>query len=156
MTAIRTNPYATQLILLATVLLLTGCRTSSLHMESTNQRQRFHDDTGPVFVVNPQMQNEYAILKTSKIYQLTNQPAGARRLTLHPVLQLGGCGNPLLLTCFTFGFIPGTLPARRVFEYDLETDGVVVQYAHSLPLYERFSIWEGLSFTSDWKMMAEA
>ena len=115
----------------------------------------FHDDMGPVFVANPQMQAEYAILKMSKIYQLTNQPTGARRLTLHPVRHLGGCGNPIILTCLTFGIIPGTLPARRVFEYDLETDGVTVQYAHFLPLYERFSIWEGLSITSDQKMMAK-
>jgi len=153
--AVEASQSAARFILLAMVLLLTGCRTSSLHLESTNQRQRFHDDAGPVFVVNPQMQNEYAILKASKIYQLTNQPAGVRRLTLHPVHRFGRCGNPIMLTYLTFGILPGVLPAARVFEYELETDGVRVQYAHSLPLYERISIWESLTFTSDQKMMAK-
>jgi len=48
-----------------------------------------------------------------------------------------------MLTICTFGIVPGVLPAARAFEYDLDTDGEAETYAHYLPLYERFSAWNG-------------
>jgi hypothetical protein len=88
------------------------------------------------------MAPEYAILKASKIYRLSSTPEGARRLTLHRMRSSLGCGNALIVTAYTLGIVPVTLPAVRFFEYELETDGTVEEVEHPLCLYERFSIWE--------------
>ena len=77
-----------------------------------------------MYVTNPELRREYEILRASGIYDLSSQPDGAHLLTLHPVRQYGRCANPLLLTIFTLGIVPGVLPAARAFEYDLHTDVV--------------------------------
>ena len=109
-----------------------------------------------MYVTNPELQNEYEILRASEIYSFASQPEGARLLTLHPVRQYGRCGNPLLLSMLTFGIVPGILPADRAIEYELRTDGATERYEHHLPLYERFSIWERLMRSNEQKVMAEA
>lgn len=143
------------LLLLLGVALLTGC-SSTLYMASTKNLQRFDGGTRAVYVTNPEMRPEYQILKASAIYQLTDQPEAAAHLTLHPIRHFARCGNPLMLSMFTFGIVPGVLPGARVFEYDLETDGVSEQCLHHLPVYERFSLWERLVIRSERKVMAEA
>jgi hypothetical protein len=140
--------------LLAGTLLLNGCGTT-LVLEPKSQLARFDGGPQVVYVTNPQMQPEYDILKASKIYQLTNQPAHAFQLTLHPMGHGWRCGNPLLLTFYTAGLIPGYLPAARTFEYDLSTNGIPVTYIHSLPLYERYSDWEWLVPRSDKRALAQ-
>lgn len=141
--------------LLAVSLLLTGCISSTLCLEKKSDLQRFSGGSQPVYVTNPQMHPEYEILKASEIYHLTNQPDGAYLLTLHSIGQRPRCGNPLLLTLFTFGLVPGYLPAARTFEYDLNTNGIAVTYIHGLPLYERYSDWEWLVMRSDKKAMTK-
>jgi hypothetical protein len=118
--------------------------------------QQFDGGTRAVYVTNPEMAREYAILKASGIYLLSGQPDGARRLTLYPVGHYFRCGNPLLLSGLTLGIIPGFLPGGRVFDYDLETDGVSERYVHHLPVWERFSIWEWLLQRDEDKVLAEA
>ncbi len=144
------------LVLLPATVLLSGCG-STLHLESTRGLQRFHASTGPVYVTNPEIGLEYEMLKASAIYQLSDAPQGCPRLTLHPIVQYARCANPLMLTGFTFGLVPGILPAARAFQYDLETDGKPEQFIHRLPLYERFSIWEWLlPRRSEQKLLADA
>jgi hypothetical protein len=125
-------------------------------MESTRHLDHFDGGARPVYVSNPEMHPEYEILKASGIYQLTNQPEGARTLTLLPIHQYGRCANPMLLTIVTFGIVPGILPGARAFEYDLDTDGVVVRCVHLLPIYDRISIWEWLVKHDDQRVLAEA
>lgn len=141
--------------LLAASLLLTGCISSTLCLEKKSDLQRFNGGSQPVYVTNPEMHPEYEILKESGIYHLTNQPNGASLLTLYPIGHRVRCGNPLLLTFYTFGLVPGYLPAGRTFEYDLKTNGVSVTYIHNLPLYERYSDWEWLVIRSDKKAMTK-
>ena len=140
---------------LVALALLTGC-TSTVRMMSKKQLQQFDGGPRPVYVTNPEMHREFEILKISGIYQLSSQPDGARLLTLHPIQQYARCGNPLLLTIFTFGVLPGVLPAARAFDYALETDGVVERLEHHLPLYERVSIWEWFVTRNEHKVFAEA
>ena len=125
-------------------------------MEPKRNLQLFRGGSQPIYVTNPEMYREYKILQKSGIYHISNQPDLPLRLTLHPIYQYGRCGNPLMLTIFTLGIVPGYLPGAYVFEYDLETDGVVERRAHHLPLYERFSIWEWVVKRDKDKQFAEA
>ena len=127
--------------LAAFVLLLSGC-ASTLHLDVPQVAQPFRDNGTAVYVTNPELAREYAILKNSGIYRLSDTPHGARRLTLRPIARYGRCGNPLLLSAITFGVVPGFLPAAMHFTYDLEGEGMSQLVTHRLPLYERFSIWE--------------
>jgi hypothetical protein len=125
-------------------------------MLSKKDLHKFDGGTQSVFVTNPEMQREYSILKNSEIYPLTNQPAGARKLTLLPIKHFGRCGNPIMLTILTIGIVPEVLPSAQVFEYDLETDGKIEHCVHPLPTYDRVSIWEWFANHDDDKVMAEA
>jgi len=154
------HPVPTRITILHLTLLLalsfsSGC-ASSLHMDSKRGRVQFDEGARPVYVTNPEMEPEYEILKASGIYELSSQSNGARPLTLHPMRQYGRCANPLMLSIFTLGIVPGFLPAGRAFEYDLETDGVSESCVHELPLYERFSIWEHLGRRNEQKVLIEA
>ena len=144
-----------QLILLLGLVVSTGC-TSSLHLGSARDLPRFNGGARPVYVTNPELKEEYEVLRASGIYPLSTERDGARLLTLHPIVRYGRCGNPLMLTIFTCGIVPGVLPAARVFEYDLQTDGTTETRSHPLALYERFSIWERLLPHNDQRKMAEA
>lgn len=144
-----------QLMLLAAVVLFCGCGTTTC-MTSKKCLHQFDGGTQPVFVVNPEKNPEYEILKQSKIYALTNQPEGARKLTLLPIKHYGRCANPLMLTIITLGIVPGYLPSAEAFQYNLETDGKVERCIHPLPMYDRISIWEWLVRHHDEKVLAEA
>lgn len=142
-------------MLLLAIILCAGC-ASTLHLESKRQLRRFDGGGRPVFVTNPGLQREYEILRASGTYQLVSERRGARALTLYPIRRYGGCANSLMLTGLTLGLLPGTVPALRVFSYDLETDGIVERCEHRLALYERFSVWEWLLCRDDRVVMAKA
>jgi hypothetical protein len=125
-------------------------------MESTRHLHQFQGRAGAVYVTNPELRREYEILKASGVYELSNQPAGAAQLTLHPLCQYGRCGNPLMLSFLTLGILPGTIDGAYVFEYDLEADGVVERYTRHLPLFERFSVWEHLVKRDEEKLFGKA
>jgi hypothetical protein len=144
-----------RLFLVTAILSLCGCK-STICMESKKDLHRFDGGSQPVYVTNPEMHREYEILKASAIYRLSNEPEGARKLTLRPIQHLGRCGNPLMLSFVTLGIVPGFLPGAQVFEYDLETDGQVERYAHHLPIYERFSSWEWFVFRRGETTLAKA
>src|SRR5205807_2645860 len=82
--------------------LLPGC-TSCYHLAARGQVERFDGGERPVYVVNPEMRQEYRILKASRIFQLTNQPQDARLLTLYPMESRGGCGLGVLAAIYTCG-----------------------------------------------------
>jgi hypothetical protein len=151
----RMHALILRLTMVLAVVFSSGC-ASTLHMESKRHLQRFDGGTRPVYVTNPELRHEYEVLRTSGIYRISSQRDGARLLTLHPIRQYGRCANPLMLTIFTVGIVPGILPAARAFEYDLQTDGVTETCEHHLPLYERFSIWEWLFRRDEQKVLAEA
>ena len=121
--------------------LLTGC-TTSYHLASKGPIERFDGGPQKVYVTNPEMREAYDILKASRIYCLTNQPEGARKLTLVRLEQRPGCGMGVLIAIYTLGIIPGEVPTPFVFEYELETDSTVECFQHYLGLYERTSLWE--------------
>jgi len=149
------NAIFIRMLLTMAVPLSGGC-ASTVCMESERNLQRFDGGTRPVYVTNPEMHYEYEILAASKIYNLTNQPDGARRLTLRPIEHYGRCANPLMLTFITLGIVPGFLPGAQVFEYDLETNGMMEHRHQALPIYERISIWEHLVKKHDQEVLAEA
>ncbi len=150
-----THRFACSVVAFCIALLCGGCG-STLCMVSKKHLERFQAGAEPVYVTNPQMGREYQILKASGIYQLSDRPQSARRLTLRPIHQYGRCGNPLMLSAITLGIIPGVLPAARTFEYDLDNGTGVESYVHHLPLYERFSIWEWLVRRDEQKVVSEA
>lgn len=143
------------LVLLLATLLLSGC-ASTLCLESRRNLQPFQGGTQPVYVTNPELHREHEILRSSGIYQVSNLPDGARKLTLHPMQQFARCGNPLMLSALTLGIVPGFLPGAYVFEYELESNGVPTRYAHHLPLYERVSVWERLVKRDETQLFTEA
>jgi len=97
-----------------------------------------------VFVTNPELKREYEILRASGIYLIVDETNGVSRLTLEPLACGGGCGLGAAASMFTLGIIPGKIPGRYSFQYELETNGVVEHRVHFLPVYVRLSIWEGL------------
>ena len=146
---------AFHLMLLVAVIAVTGC-ASTVYMESKKGLDRFHGGPQPVYVTNPELHREYDILRASGIYQISPKADGTRSLTLRPIRQFPRCGNPLMLTIFTLGLVPGYLPGAYAFEYDFQTDGVRELYTHHLPLYERFSAWEWLMIRSEKNTFAMA
>jgi hypothetical protein len=151
----KIRPVTVASVFTVLALLLSGC-ASTLHLASAKTALPFSDAGTPVFVTNPELKREYAVLKKSGIYRLSETPEGARRLTLRPIVQYGRCGNPLMLSILTFGIIPGFLPAAMQFGYDLETGGTFQQIVHRLPLYERYSIWDRLAVGIGDEVIGEA
>ena len=133
----------------------TGCR-GTLRTTSKHELQKFDGGSQPVYVTNPELKFEHEVLKASGIYPLTHQTNASRHLTLRPIRQFARCGNPLMLSAFTLGIIPGEISGARTFEYELESDGKLQQCSHCLPLYERYSIWEHFVRHNDKAVLADA
>jgi hypothetical protein len=143
------------LLVVVFTVLTSGC-ASSLHFTSAKAQSAFHDADRPVFVVNPGLAREFAILKKSGIYVLSGTAEGSRRLTLRPMVQHGRCGNSLMLSILTFGIVPGYLSADMDFEYELEDAGVSKRVRHRLALHARYSIWDRLAPEDAIDVMSEA
>ncbi len=140
---------ARKIYLIASALIFcafgSGCATS-IHIHKNTLKEPTSIKAQPVFVKNPEMEREFKILSESGIYQISNTPDNVPKLTLLPIRQGPRCGNPLMLTIFTFGLIPSCMPGAYTFEYELETETGKERFIHHLPIYERFSIWERLLF----------
>ena len=50
-------------------------------MESMRHLQMYDGGTQPVYVTNPEQRREFEILKAAGIYQISQEPTNARRLT---------------------------------------------------------------------------
>jgi hypothetical protein len=135
------------LLLTALSLLLCGCG-STLCIDRRNAGPKITADARPVYVTNPELKRENAILRASGIFMFAENSNRVRRLTLQPLKQYGACANPLMLSAITIGTIPGTVPGNYWFSYDLEKDGVMTTHNHPLPVYRRLSIWDRMVPTS--------
>ncbi len=126
-------------------------------MESKRHLRKYDGGTQPVYVTNPEQRREFEILKAAGIYQISEEPTNARRLTLYPVNRCFRCANPLMLTFLTFGIVPAVLPSPYFFQYEIEIDeGRSKKLIHHLPLYERVSIWEWFVIDRADQKLAEA
>lgn len=152
----RVGQFLSAVLLVALSALSLGGCASTLHLASKKHLQKFEGGSQPVYVTNPELRREYAILRDSHIYQLSTNPHSARRLTLQPLDQGGRCLNPLLLTYLSFGIIPGWLPAASTFRYELTSQGNATHFAHPLPLYERISLWEALFYQNRERVLAQS
>lgn len=144
--------------LLIVVALTSGCLTSNLYLESSARQLKPKRGEEMVYVSNPELQPEFDILRTSGIYAITDRTNDAANLTLKPLAHGGGCGLGLILTAYTLGAIPASLPGRLTFNYEIEQAGTANSYAHILPVYERFSLWELFfkPFKSERRVLAKA
>lgn len=139
----------------AMILLLTGCG-STLVLQSQRTQPAITVDRPAVFVRNPQLAREYAILRDSGIYQITQDKDCPARVTLHPIRCYGACGQPLLIGAMTLGIVPVPIPAGMEFLYELETPLGIERCGHRLALSRRFSIWEWLIPENEEQVIAEA
>jgi hypothetical protein len=155
----RLLAYLAALIVIAFIAAaLTGGCTSNLYLASNNHPTKPSRKAELVFVSNPDQQPEFDILRGSGIYRLTVQTNDVALLTLKPLGHGGGCGLGLLTTIYTLGIIPASLPARLSFNYEIEQSGTTNSYAHMLPVYERYSLWELFfkPFKSEKRTLAKA
>ena len=72
------------------------------------------------FVLNPELEKEYGILKASGIFILTTDSLNGEslKLRLHPLGSGFVCGQPVLASLFTLGQVPVYLPDTYSYRFE--------------------------------------
>ena len=79
-----------------------------------------HEPKETVFVNNPELTDEFKILKASGIYNISNDPETPTHLTLKKFQTYPVCGMPYILTGFTLGLVPATTPSDSNFSFTIQ------------------------------------
>jgi hypothetical protein len=130
------------LFLLAT---LTSASCTGYHVCSPSEVA----EGGPVFetsrahVVNPELEEEMRILRESRLYELTPEPAPVN-IRLSPLeVKPYGCGGGLFLTVLTLGLGPGAVNEDFTFAFEECETGmrhvVTGRLTHRYGIQELFS-----------------
>ena len=136
-------PHPVHILLLSAILFLSGC-ASSLHVQKHQRLQEPFTSTITVHVTNPELAEQFAILKQSGIYKIAEIPSPeTHALTLQPTKPQFVCfTGPGAALIMTLGLIPIPVPTPNDFSYTLTKDGITQEFTHRLYLYTRFSVWE--------------
>jgi hypothetical protein len=116
-----------------------GCGASNFYPRGKTLELPQPFPGGRVFVDNPGMTEEFAILRASGIFEISNDPDEAIHLTLHHRELRYGCGTPYVLTFMTFGLVPATMPADSVFSYSISDGGASQEFTFELGIIEKVS-----------------
>lgn len=125
------------LIVMAAVF--SGCGTSNLYAARPLLRLETPHPGGRAFVTNPQLVEEYEILAASGIFDLVEHGPAPKSVRLHRMQRDFVCGNPYLLTVFTLGLIPATVPAGVTFSFSATESGETADYQFHLDAERRIS-----------------
>jgi hypothetical protein len=104
------------------------CLASCYNYKVFPREYRHYTYTGEkkqAWVVNPELKEEYKILKRSGIFVLTTDSVSPTvlKIKLNPIQQKRyPCGEPALGFLFTGGQLPALLPDRRIYSFT-ETNG---------------------------------
>ena len=120
-------------------LLALGCGTADLYPAASLQRLSRQHPGGRAFVANPELFEELEILRASGIFELVSQDETSRVIRLHPREHEFVCGNPFLLTIFTFGLMPALVPANSTFLFTVEENGIILEHRFFLAAENRIS-----------------
>ncbi len=116
-----------------------GCGARNLYPRGKTLELPYRFPGGRVFVDNPGKTEEFAILRASGIFEISNDANEAIHLTLHRRELRYGCGTPYVLTFFTFGLVPATMPADSVFSYSISDGGTSREFSFQLDMIEKVS-----------------
>ena len=97
-----------------------------------------------VYVVNPEMKEEYSILQSSNIFHIVSDsldPHTSKIKLLPPVPQIH-CANYLMAWGMFLGQIPLSISSDRKFRYAEISDGNETIKEFELPFYKRLWFWD--------------
>lgn len=94
---------------------------------------------GKVFVRNPELASEFAILQASGVFEIVSEDQADKVVELHQCEEAGVCGMPLLGTFVTGGLMPTSVSDSWVFSFTVEKDGKLSEQQFTLQGERRVS-----------------
>ena len=94
------------------------------------------------YVLNPELEDEYDILKRSQLYELSNDSLNSVKIRLKPLQENLMCGNPLLGTVITFGLIPSAVEDNYLYSFTELNNESTVEREINVRVRMRLSIYE--------------
>lgn len=123
-------------------IFLTGCTTNYYVDKSRYTTSLANYDNITVYVTNPDNQN-YELLKRSKIYALTNNKNAPSKLTLQDAYtRHESCGLGALAAIYTLGMLPYNSPIQKSLSYTLEGNGTSQMYVHKINYQSKTALWQ--------------
>jgi len=105
------------------------------------------------FVMNPELTEEYAILKQSGIFTLTTDSLNDNvvKVRLAPLSRGFVCGNPMIASIFTLGQLPVYLPTPYTFRFQEISTLDSISRDLKIQLAQRFWFWDMFAFKKNFK-----
>lgn len=107
-----------------------------------------------VYVENPQLQREFAILKSSGIYNITSDSTRGVKIRLRKMNEFFVCGNAFPGWLILGGQLPMYLPDRRTFSFEEIKGGDTATFNFELHVAKRFWFWDMFSFKKNFSKEA--
>ena len=110
------------------------------------EKYRELPDSAPnssAFVLNPELDQEYRIMKSSGIFTVSSDSTCPTRIYLHELAQSRACGNTLFPGVFlTLGLLPMYAPDRYYYSFDQISGTDTTHLKFELKVATRVSFWE--------------
>ena len=98
--------------------------------------------TTTVYIENPELKREYAILQNSGIYNITNDSTCASRIRLHKIKQRFACGNAVPAWLIFLGQLPMHLPDLNQYSFEEIKNGDTTTIDTRLSVVKRYWFWD--------------
>ena len=136
--------------LLVLSLLFTGC-SSNVYLVKSDEAPLIPQKE-KVYVLNPELQYEYKILKQSNIFKLSDNKAGAKVIKLNKIVEKPYfCGTPIMGTVITLGLVPTSFPDSYIFSFEIIGTDSEESVEYILPVERTYSLYETFNFFHDSK-----
>lgn len=155
--------YGRKFIAVIFLFLLQSCTTSYHAVADKKTVLVAHEPSSeilslPVYVKNPELAYEYTIFKKSGRFTEVGEKEAKAVITLNRFESMPTCGNPLIVSMFTLGTIPVSLPYGGIYSFTAQSREQSQTYKFWLESEERTSIWEWIfkPFSSQEKALGES
>jgi len=109
-----------------------------------------------VFILNPELSNEYKILKNSGIYKIVDDSSknSVLKIKLYPIGKNYACGQPIIASLITLGQVPVYFPDRYQYQFDECSKIDTIHIKQELLVATRVWFWDMFAFNKNFKKKA--
>jgi hypothetical protein len=114
-----------------------------------------HNQKPIVYILNDSLKKEYAILKSSELFEIISDSTKAHiKIKLHPIERAFVCGQPIVVSMMTIGQLPVYLPDRYFYRFDEIENGKTLERKLELKITKRIWFWDMFAFNKKFEEKA--
>ena len=140
---LNTSTMKAILLTIISAILLSSCYSYKIFPKE-HRNFTYAGEKKEAFILNPELSKEFQILKKAGIFKIVTDTLNNSvvKIKLHPLQKHLACGQPAIVSLFTFGQLPVILPDRYQYACDEVQSTDTIQRSFELKIATRFWFWD--------------